>query len=684
MRFDSFGEFLARVDAARPAVHVAALIGHGSVRELTMGLQRRAPTTDELAAMRRCVAEAMDAGAVGLSTGLIYVPGMYCETDEIVTLAGEAARSGGIYASHIRGEGAHLFRAVDEAIEVGRRAGIPVHVSHLKCETSFMWGRAPELLARVHGADDATGDQYPYAAWASVLWSLLPEWAPVTELPRLLGDHTTRARLIASVERGEGAAFQSSVDGVGWDHIVIEATADVSCNGRTITEIADRRGLEPVDAFFELLIEEPSTSCIGHAMHDDDVRTIMADPDVMVASDAASVASDGPMADVPVHPRTYGTFPRVLGPVVRDGLLTLEAAVRKMTSLPADRFGLTDRGRIVEGAWADLVVFDPATVNDRATFDRPHVFPEGIEAVIVEGAIAWRAGMTRSRVPAVCSDAAMDRVARSWRDLDRVGDVDILTRWRVSRPCTHSRGRHLVSGPTLGLRESIDVAHIGRERRQHRESIDQDALVEELSIEPNVGEHAIEPVGAFDVELQLDVAVAQGVGCVPRGLLAEALIVGVRAVLLWRVDADQAHGSLHPGQVDSDRVAVGYLENGDLGPCTGRRVRLRYVDDSIRRRRHARDDRDREDERNAARERTGARAERAERGADHVAGRYRSSVHPDRGPAPESTPFDLGFDPGDIGLRGEPVPDVRAPARPCPDRLRRGHRPLAGRRGSTM
>ena len=392
MRFDSFGEFLARVDAARPAVHVAALIGHGSVRELTMGLERRSPTTDELAAMRRCVAEAMDAGAVGLSTGLIYVPGMYCETDEIVALAGESARSGGIYASHIRGEGAHLFQAVDEAIEVGRRAGIPVHVSHLKCETSFMWGRAPELLARVHGADDATGDQYPYAAWASVLWSLLPEWAPVTELPRLLGDRTTRARLIASVERGEGATFQSSVDGIGWDHIVIEATADASCNGRTITEIAARRGLEPVDAFFELLIEEPSTSCIGHAMHDDDVRTIVADPDVMVASDAASVAPDGPMADVPVHPRTYGTFPRVLGPAVRDGLLTLEVAVRKMTSLPADRFGLSDRGRIVEGAWADLIVFDPATVSDRATFDRPHAFPEGIEAVIVEGVIAWREG----------------------------------------------------------------------------------------------------------------------------------------------------------------------------------------------------------------------------------------------------------------------------------------------------
>lgn len=396
--FDSFGDLLSRVDAARPASHVATLIGHGSVRELTMSLDRRGPTADELTEMRQRVAEAMDAGALGLSTGLIYAPGMYSETDEIVALAEEAAGAGGIYASHIRGEGAHLFRAVGEAIEIGRRAALPVHVSHLKCETSFTWGRAHELLAQVHGAG-ATGDQYPYAAWASVLWSLLPAWAPVAELPRLFEDRGTRARLIASVERGEGSAFQSSVDGVGWDRIVIETTADESCNGLSIAQIAGRRKLEPVEAFFELLVEEPSTSCIGHAMHDDDVGTILADPGVMVASDAASVAPDGPVGHVPVHPRTYGTFPRVLGPAVREGVLTLETAVRKMTSLPADRFGLTGRGRVAEGAGADLVVFDPASVTDRATYEHPHAFPDGIEAVIVEGTVAWRRG-SNSIVPA--------------------------------------------------------------------------------------------------------------------------------------------------------------------------------------------------------------------------------------------------------------------------------------------
>jgi len=408
LEFASFGDFLSRVDAAQPAAHIAALVGHGSVRELVMGLARRAPDAREMRSMRGLVASAMEEGALGLSTGLIYPPGMYATTDEIVELAAEAARVGGIYASHVRGEGAHLFRAVDEAIEVGQRASAQVHLSHLKCETSHAWGRASELLARVHEADAATGDQYPYAAWASGLSSLLPEWAPSALLPDLLADAGSRKRLAASVEHGEGDDFQSSVDGVGWDRIVVEDTADRSCNGFDIATIAERRGIEPVDACFELLSEAPNTSCIGHAMREDDVRTILADPEIMVASDAVATAPDGPMADVPVHPRTYGTFPRVLGPGVREGALRLETAVRKMTSLPADRFGLSGRGRVAEGSWADLVLFDAAAVGDRATYERPHAFPDGIEAVVVEGTIAWRRGS--------------DTVARAGRVLRRRRD----------------------------------------------------------------------------------------------------------------------------------------------------------------------------------------------------------------------------------------------------------------------
>jgi dihydroorotase/N-acyl-D-amino-acid deacylase len=389
--FVDFADFLDRLDATRPAVNLAALIGHGSVRELTIGPSPRAPDDDELASMCRIVDEAMEAGAIGLSTGLIYAPGIHAATDEVVALAARAGRAGGLYASHIRGEGRHLFRALDEAIAIGRRAAVPVHISHLKCESASVWGRAGDALARVHEAG-ASADQYPYTAWASTLASLLPPWAAVGDLPRLIADPATRTRLVDSVERGEGERFQSSVDGVGWDRIVIEGTADTSCNSLDIATIGTRRAMAPVDAFFELLIDDPATSCIGHAMDEQDVRTILADPRVMVASDAVSIDPDGPVAEIPVHPRTDGTFPRVAGPTVRGGLLTLEAAVRSMTSLPADRFGLAGRGRIAEGAPADLVVFDPATVADRATFAQPHLLPEGFEAVIVAGRIAWRNG----------------------------------------------------------------------------------------------------------------------------------------------------------------------------------------------------------------------------------------------------------------------------------------------------
>lgn len=392
LSFASFGEFLERLDAANPAVHVAALIGHGSVREAVMGLERRPPAAPELAAMAGAVAEAMEAGAIGLSSGLIYAPGLYATTDEVVIVAREAARTGGVYASHIRGEGRNLFAAIDEAIAIGARAGLSVHVSHLKCEGSHAWGRASEALERIHSADDCTADQYPYAAWASSLASLLPDWAPVRDIERLLADPGTAARLAREVEAGRGETFQSAVDGVGWGRIVIETTADRSCVGLDIAAIARRRHVDPARACFELLVEDPMTTCIGHAMRDDDVRTILADPAVFVASDAVAMDPAGPMGAVPVHPRNYGTFPRVLGPSVRDGTLTLADAVRKMTSLPAQRFGLAGRGRISTGAWADLVLFDPTTISDTATFERPHALPVGVEAVLVDGIVAWRRG----------------------------------------------------------------------------------------------------------------------------------------------------------------------------------------------------------------------------------------------------------------------------------------------------
>jgi N-acyl-D-aspartate/D-glutamate deacylase len=392
--------YLERVDAARPAVNLATLVGHGALRLQAMGRERRAPTADELGAMRALLAQAMEEGGVGLSTGLIYAPGIHATTDEIVEVASEM-RGAGVYASHIRGEGELVFDAVDESIRIGRRAGVPSHVSHLKLETELVWGRAEELMARIDaaraGGDDVSADQYPYTAWESNLASLLPPWAAPADLPGLLEDPDARDRLVAAIEEGE-PGWQSGVRGVGWERLVIVAHAGSSAHtGRSIAQIAEASGRAPAETMFALLIADSETSLIGHAMQEDDVRTIVARADVMVATDGVAVSPTGPMGRFNVHPRYYGTFPRVLGRYVREeGLLSLEAAIRTMTSLPADRFRLAGRGRIEAGAFADLVVLDPERIRDRATFEAPHAFPDGIEAVVVNGRVAWD-GRTRER-----------------------------------------------------------------------------------------------------------------------------------------------------------------------------------------------------------------------------------------------------------------------------------------------
>jgi N-acyl-D-aspartate/D-glutamate deacylase len=402
LSWDTYGRYLERVQERRPALNLAGLIGHGTLRLAVMGGTRRGPARDEMRAMQRLLEGAVDAGAVGLSTGLIYAPGLHASTGEIVELASVMRGSGAVYASHIRGEGERVSGAVAECIEIGRRAGVPSHVSHLKLETSMAWGRSDELLAQIDtardGGADVSADQYPYTAWESELASCLPPWASASELPDLLADRTTRERLRRSVEEGE-TGWQSSVKGVGWDRIVVVAHAGARGHtGTSIAAIASERGIDPVQTAFDLLIADPHTSVIGHAMIESDVRSILARDDVMVASDGLAVSPDGPLGRFNVHPRYYGTFPRVLGPYVRDeALLTLETAVRKMTSLPASRFGLVDRGRIAGGAFADLVVFDPERIADRATFSAPHSFAEGIDLVVVNGRIAWDGTRTHER-----------------------------------------------------------------------------------------------------------------------------------------------------------------------------------------------------------------------------------------------------------------------------------------------
>jgi N-acyl-D-amino-acid deacylase len=391
----TFGEYLEAVEECRPALNVGALVGHGTLREAVLGAdQRRAPTAMEMAEMRRLLASALEEGALGLSTGLIYAPGMHGSTDEIAELASVLAEHGGIYASHVRGEGEQVFDAVAECIDIGRRAGVPAHISHLKVEGRAMWGRAGELLERIDheraAGADVSADQYPYTAWETELAAVLPPWVRPPELGAVLADPSARARLERSIEEGE-PGWESIGRSLGWDRVVLGSfPPEPELSGRSIAELAAECGLRPVEIICELLARDRFAGMLGHGMDEDDVRTILARPDVAVASDGIAVSPTGPLGAFAVHPRYYGTFARVLGRYVREErLLPLETAVRKMTALPAERFGLAGRGRIEPGGFADLVLLDPGTVADRATYAHPHAFAEGIRLVVVNGRVAF-------------------------------------------------------------------------------------------------------------------------------------------------------------------------------------------------------------------------------------------------------------------------------------------------------
>lgn len=385
--------YLDSAHSSGMGMNVAFLAGHNTIRREVMGLANRAPTPDELERMRSMVSQAMREGAFGLSTGLRYLPGAFSNTDEVVALARAAAESGGIYASHLREEGLGLIDGVAEAIEIGRRARLPVVLTHHKAVGKPMWGASARTLAMVDSARragiDVRIDQYPYAATYTGIAVLLPTWALAggdSAFERRLADSALRDSIVRGIvhniltDRGGGDLSRVQLARVPWQP---------SLEGRTLRDWAVERGLQPTPETGAALVIEAqqrgNVSAIYHVLDEGDVERIMRHPQTMIASDGRLVQP----GDGHPHPRWYGTFPRVLARYVRErNVLSLEEAVRKMTEMPAATLRLADRGRIAVGMRADLALFDPARVEDRATFEDPHQYPAGIPYVIVNGQLA--------------------------------------------------------------------------------------------------------------------------------------------------------------------------------------------------------------------------------------------------------------------------------------------------------
>lgn len=389
--WETMGDYLAKLTGQGIAINTAALVGHGTVRMNVLGFSDRAPTDAELQQMRGVLDRALAEGAIGMSTGLYYAPGSYATTDEVVALGDVLRDHGKVYTSHIRDESNYnvgVLNAIAEAIEIGRRAGCRIQVSHLKLLGPPVWGKAPDALGLIDAARaegiDVWADQYPYtASGSSITGSLIPRWAQEggeAKMVERMRDLELRPRLEAEI----GANLYERRGGPDRLQIGL-CTANPKYDGWLLSAVADDMGLDPVRAAMRLA-ERGGASLVCHVMQDEDVAQIMQHGEVMIASDGNALCPSGVLGLGQTHPRSYGTFPRVLGEYVRERkLLPLEEAVKKMTTLPARQLGLRDRCQIAEGYWADLVIFDPATVRDRATFDQPYQYPEGIPHVIVNG-----------------------------------------------------------------------------------------------------------------------------------------------------------------------------------------------------------------------------------------------------------------------------------------------------------
>lgn len=372
--YEGYAGYLAHLDAHPPGVNVGVLAGHGTIRLAAVKGGASVPEAGEMAEMKRLLCEGLEAGVLGLSTGLIYEPGRRAQTEEIIELATEMHGTGGLYATHMRDEGTGLLESVAEAIRIGEGAGVPVQISHHKATGRASWGLVTESLRLIERAQaagmDVHADQYPYTAGSTVLGAV-----------------------VQNLMVGEDSDRGSSV-GTAADVVIASADGRAEWEGRSLEVLAREFGGTAKEAADRVLAAVPGATVILHGMSEDDVRTVLAHPSTMVGSDGIPTLEGKP------HPRLYNTFARVLGHYARDlGVLSLEEAVRRMTGFSADKFGLTDRGYVREGYFADLVLFDAATVIDRGTFEDPNQYPDGIACVLVNGEEVARSGRSTGALP---------------------------------------------------------------------------------------------------------------------------------------------------------------------------------------------------------------------------------------------------------------------------------------------
>jgi N-acyl-D-amino-acid deacylase len=408
-----FSGYFAAVTRSTISVNLLSYVGLGQVREFVMGNDDRAPTADELAKMTEIVAEAMKQGAYGVATGLIYSPNAYAKLDELVALSKPAAAAGGLYASHLRYDGDKLRDGLDEAIAIGEGAHIPVHIFHFKVTGRKNFGRMKEAIAIVEAAKkrgvEIAADQYPYVASSTGLSQTIPPWAHEgggAKLADRLKDPATRAKIRREMDDPNPSWENRLLSAGTWHNVQLASIGPATFKkfeGMRVDDAAKAAGQDPYEFVFALLIaSRGNVGCVWYIIDEADLKLAMRQPWVSVGSDGSALATSGPLRSGVPHPRNFGTFPRVLGKYVREEhVITLEQAVHKMTGLTASQLHIKDRGAIKNGLAADLVIFDPATVADRATFTDPFQYPIGIETVVVNGTVVLDNGRHTGERPGV-------------------------------------------------------------------------------------------------------------------------------------------------------------------------------------------------------------------------------------------------------------------------------------------